>query len=267
MIAALHEGTFTVGSKGIFIPVAPDEKPKKNEFKLGINPFLIRNHSFTAMIDAGLGPFSMVDHHTILLKNLARYHCTPDDIQHVYCSHTHIDHIGGLLNERYGTYDLTFPNASIWISGRDWQRLVEEADQEDNHEVLRWAIFLETHADLRFVENHTPEPEQITMETIGGHTEFHQGIFYQNGEEKAMMLGDVLARPEAINRKFFAKFDFDAKISQKNRELYLRKALEEKYFILTYHGCSKAISFLKSYDEKKGYDVEQIKSATTSSTT
>ncbi len=264
MIAALYEGTFSVGGEGRFVPIAPDEKPKKGEFKLGINPFLIRNETCTALIDAGLGPFnnSTDDHYTLITQNLDRYNCTPEDIQHVYCSHAHLDHIGGLLSERYGTYDLTFPNAAIWLSGRDWQRFVEEADSHDEQEVLRWAIYLETHADLRFIENHTPEPDFITMKTIGGHTEFHQGIFYHNGNEKAMMLGDVLGRPEAINRKFTAKFDFDGKQSQKNRDIYLRKALEEKYFILTYHGSHGAISVLKSYDEKKGYEVGQIKSGT-----
>ncbi len=262
MIAALHEGTFSVGDDGRFMPIAAGEKPKKGEFKLGINPFLIRNGTFSALIDAGLGPFNghSTDHHTLVTKNLERHKCTPEDIQHVYCSHAHLDHIGGLLTERYGTYDLTFPNAVIWLSGRDWQRFVEEADNNDEQAVLRWAIFLETHADLRFIENHTPEQDFITMKTIGGHTEFHQGIFYHNGNEKAMMLGDVLGRPEAINRKFTAKFDFDGKQSQKKRDIYLRKALEEKYFILTYHGCHGAISILKSYDEKKGYEVEQIKS-------
>ncbi len=269
MIAALFEGTYSVGGEGRFVSITPDEKPRKGEFKLGINPFLIRTDSFTALIDAGLGPFNSnpQDHYSLLTNNLSKHNCAPEDIQHVYCSHTHLDHIGGLLSERYGTYELTFPNAVIWLSGRDWQRFVEEADSSDEQEVLRWAIYLETHADLRFIENHTPEPDFITMKTIGGHTEFHQGIFYRNGAEKAMMLGDVLGRPEAINRKFTAKFDFDGEKSQKNRDMYLRKALEEKYFILTYHGYSGAISALKRYDEKKGYEVEQIRSSVIGRTT
>jgi len=258
MIAALFEGTYTVGGKGKFVPIARDQQPRKGEFKLGINPFLIRNGSLTALIDAGLGPFSEKDHYNLITKNLARHNCTPEDIQHVYCSHTHLDHIGGLLSERYGTYDVTFPNAAIWISGRDWQRFVDDADRKDKHELLRWAAYLETHADLRFVENHPPEPEEIIMETIGGHTEFHQGIFYRSGSEKAMMLGDVLGRPEAINRKFVAKFDHDGKKSQAAREHYLQKALQEEYFILTYHGCNGAVARLKHYDENKGYDVEHI---------
>lgn len=260
MIAALNEGTYSVGSEGRFVPIDPDEPPKKGEFKLGINPFLIRNGSFTALIDAGLGPFTDRDHYEILNRNLSRFDCTPEDIRHVYCSHVHLDHVGGLLSERYGTFDVTFPNAAIWVSGKDWQRFVEEVDRNDRHEALRWAIFLETHADLRFLENHSPEPECINMKTIGGHTEFHQAIFYENGSEKAMMLGDVLGRPEAINRKFSAKFDFDGKKSQQIREQYLQKALKENYFVLTYHGCQAAISVLKDYDQKKGYEVEHITS-------
>ncbi len=258
MIAALFEGTYTVGEARIFVPISRDQPPRKGEFKLGINPFLIRSDSLTALIDAGLGPFSKKDHYSIITKNLSRHNLTPEDIWHVFCSHAHLDHVGGLLSERYGTFDVTFPNASIWISGADWQRFVEEADRKDRHEVLRWAIYLETHANLRFIENGAPEPEEITMVTTGGHTEFHQAILYNNGSEKAMMLGDVLGRPEAINRKFVAKFDHDGKKSQAVREEYLRKALNEDYLVLTYHGCNTAMARLKDYDEKRGYDVEHI---------
>ncbi len=258
MIAALFEGTYTVGNARKFVPIRPDQPPLKGEFKLGINPFLIKNGSLTALIDAGLGPFSKKDHYEIITRNLSRHNLSPEDIQHVFCSHAHLDHIGGLLSERYGTYDVTFPNATIWISGNDWQRFVEEADRADKHELLRWAAFLETHADLRFTENGSPEPDEITMRTTGGHTEFHQAILYKNGSERAMMLGDVLGRPMAINRKFVAKFDHDGKKSQAVREEYLRKALEEDYLVLTYHGCDSAMVKLKDYDEKRGYDVEHI---------
>jgi glyoxylase-like metal-dependent hydrolase (beta-lactamase superfamily II) len=258
MIAALFEGTYTVGGDRKFVPISPDQPPRKGEFKLGINPFLIRNGSLTALIDAGLGPFSKKDHYKLITNNLARHNLEPEDIRHVFCSHAHLDHIGGLLSERFGTYDVTFPNAAIWISGKDWQRFVEEADRNDKQELLRWAAFLETHADLRFIENQAPEPDEITMETTGGHTEFHQAVIYRNGSERALMLGDVLGRPEAINRKFVAKFDHDGKKSQSAREHYLQKALREQYLILTYHGCNGAIARLKDYDEKRGYDVEHI---------
>lgn len=260
MIASLDLGTYSVGKDKKFVPVSRDAPLVRGTLKLGINPFLIKNESLTALIDAGLGPFGTPKYHSRIASCLEKHDLSPNDIQHVFCSHMHLDHVGGLINDRYGMPELTFPNAVIWVSGKDWKRFVDKADSSGHHEAIRWAAYLEIHADLRFVEDHPPEPEGITMTTIGGHTPFQQGIFYKNGAERAMMLGDVLARPEAINRNFTARFDFDGKKSQENRDKYLRMAFREKYLILLYHGVQNAISVLKNYDEKKGYDVEHIPS-------
>ena len=258
MIAALYEGTYAVGLDGRFNPIQSSESPKRGTIKLAVNPFLIKQDSFTALIDAGLGPFGPHDHHAMMMSNLALHNVDPPEIQHVYCSHLHTDHIGGLLHERFGTFDLTFPNATIWLSGRDWKQFVQRADEKQREETLRWAHYLETYGELRFVEETSPEPKSITMETIGGHTEFHQAILYEGNGEKAMMLGDVLGRVSAINHNFKAKFDFDGPKSQKMRDHYLQKAWQEGYFILTYHSSKGAIASLVDYDTNKGYNIDQI---------
>ncbi len=258
MIASLYQGTFSVGINGRFIPMKADAKPERNTLKLAVNPFLIHNNGFTALIDAGLGLFGPLDHYDLMIKNLKKHSLKPEDIQHVYCSHLHTDHIGGLLHEHSGTYDLTFPEATIWLSGEDWERFKNNAENKGHEEALNWAHFLESHTDLQFVEDRTPEPGSIRMKTIGGHTRYHQAVLYDGEGEKAMMLGDVLARPEAINRSFKSKIDYDGEKSQEIRDEYLRKALEEDYLILTYHGDNGAMVRLKGYDQKKGYELESF---------
>ncbi len=260
MIASLYEGTFSVGIDGKFVPIEPDAHPKRGTFKLGIHPFLIHNDTFIALIDAGPGPFGPLNHYTIMTENLKKYDLKPESIQHVYCSHLHIDHIGGLLHKRSDSYIVTFPKAAIWMSGREWDKFVVNAEKKDHLQTVQWARYLESCADLRFIEEESPVPDAIRMITIGGHTEYHQAILYDGEDEKAMMLGDVLARPESINRNFIAKFDYDGKKSQKNRSDYLRKALDEKYVILTYHGDNGAMARLKRFDQNKGYEIEQITS-------
>ncbi|MDG5767346.1 MBL fold metallo-hydrolase [Balneolales bacterium ANBcel1] len=263
MITPLYQGTYSVGMDGKFIPISPDDKPKRGHLKLALNPFLIRDDSLTALIDAGIGSFGPGNQYEMMVDSLGRQGVEPEDIQHVYCSHLHTDHIGGLLHERFGTYELTFPNAAIWLSGREWKRFTERAEQKGHDDTVRWALYLETYGDLRFVEDTAPEPDSITMTTIGGHTEFHQAILFEGRDEKAMMLGDVLGRPVAVNRKFAAKYDFDGKQSQQIRDHYLQKALEEEYLILTYHSYNGAVIALKDFDQTKGYHIEHIPSDST----
>ncbi|MBP3193608.1 MBL fold metallo-hydrolase [Natronogracilivirga saccharolytica] len=260
MIASLHEGTFSVGRDEKFVPIDPGDQPERGALKLALNPFLIHNDNLTALIDAGPGPFGPLDHYELLNRNLEEHGLAPDDIQQVFLSHLHMDHIGGLLHEQFGAFALTFPNAEIWLSGEDWRRFVANAEEKGHDATSRWALFLETHAELRFADEESPGTDQIEMKTIGGHTRYHQGIFYDGPEGKAMMLGDVLGRPEAVNRKFSAKFDFDGAKSQEMRNKYLQMALQEEYFILTYHGGNGAILRLTGYDSKKGYDIQHITS-------
>ncbi|MEX0681519.1 MAG: MBL fold metallo-hydrolase [Balneolales bacterium] len=260
MIASLYEGTYAVRVDRKFVPVNPDDPPGRGALKLSINPFLIQNGNFTGLIDAGMGPFGPMDHHMLMSDNLKKHDLIPEDIQHVYCSHLHTDHIGGLLHERSGTYSPTFPNATIWLSGEDWQQFTINAEMKGHKTTVRWIHFLESHANLKYIEEETPQPETIRMITVGGHTKRHQAIMYHNKGEKAMMLGDILGRSEAINRKFAAKYDFDGKKSQQIREEYLRKAFEEEFILLMYHDNNGAIAALKNFDEKKGYEIEHITS-------
>lgn len=260
MIASLYEGTFSVGTDRQFKPINPDDKPPFGSFKVTIHPYLIADDHMTALIDAGPGPFGPLNHYAIMTENLSRHGVTSDDIEYVFCSHLHTDHIGGLLKPHGHSFELSFPNARIRLSGREWEQFKKKANENRKTDAIRWTAFLENHADLTFTEDHPDETGPVYMETIGGHTEFSQAIFYNNGGLKAMMLGDVLARPEIINRRFVAKFDFDAVQSRNKRAFFLEKALRENYYILTFHGSNGAIIYLKEYDPKKGYLVEHITS-------
>ncbi|MDI6402370.1 MBL fold metallo-hydrolase [Balneolaceae bacterium ANBcel3] len=256
MIKALSEGIFSVGTDGRFFSHAKDAPAKRGTLVVGIHPFLIKNSEVTALIDAGLGPYGPEDHSSIMTDNLARHHTTPEDIEAVFCSHLHTDHIGGLLYEQHGTFKCMFPNASIWLSGKDWDRFKSNAEKKGHDFSIKWALYLETYADLHFIEDEQPEWSSFRMETIGGHTPNHQAVIYEHDSEKALMLGDVLGRTEAINRSFTAKYDHDGKRSQQLRDSFLKKALEEQYLLLMYHGVHESMVSLSGFDEKKGYEIQ-----------
>ena len=262
MITAMYEGTYSAGPDKSFVPVDPEKPADNGALKLAIQPYLIRDPEFTALIDAGPGPFGALDHHSMRLANLRREGLSPDDIEHVFCTHLHIDHIGGLLHNSYQSLQLSFPNARIWMSGREWQEVLDKPDRQTNPELGDWAAFLHEHGNLKFLEDAHPLPQGIRMQTIGGHTPDHQAVFYEKPGLKAMMLGDVLARPETINRRFIARFDHDGKKSRELRSKYLQKAYEQNYFVLTYHGLTSAIVSLQEFDPKKGYELQYITNET-----
>ena len=68
----------------------------------GMNCFLLKTEGKTILLDAGLGaPFSQ------LLPKLKEEGVTPENLELIFITHLHPDHIGGLLKEG----KVTFPKA------------------------------------------------------------------------------------------------------------------------------------------------------------
>lgn len=82
--------------------------------------FLLKTENATILLDAGLGaPFSQ------LLPKLDEAGVKPEELQLIYITHMHPDHIGGLLHEG----ERVFPNAELWINrveAEAWQAMEGE---------------------------------------------------------------------------------------------------------------------------------------------
>ncbi len=72
------------------------------------------------------------------------------------------------------------------------------------------------------------------------------------------MAGDVIGTKSAINRVYKAKYDEEPNQSMKKREELQKLAYEEGYTMMTYHETDSPLFNLVSYDESKGYKIENI---------
>lgn len=260
--AALYEGTFSVGIDMKFVRIDRDEKPAKGALKLSINPALIKTPNRNYLFDAGIGEFGEDTGLHLMQKNLEEHDLTEFDITDIFISHLHYDHFGGLAHSENGYYELTFPDAKVWVSKNGWNKLLHgENEIEEDKEAF--VSFLDARADLHFLEDENHPYEEISVRKIGGHTEFHQVLLFDDGTHKYMQAGDVIGSKGAINRKFAAKFDFEPKKSQQNREELAKMAYEEGFTIISYHEDQHPLYKLTGYNEKTGYQTENIESYVT----
>jgi len=254
----LYEGSFSVGLDKKFRRINRDDPPHKGTLKLSVNPFLIQDGEKNILFDAGLGDLlgenTSID---TILENLENEEIEDFEITDVFASHLHFDHIGGLANRKNGYWELTFPDANIWVSKKGWEKLGETLDEVSDDE-RDFYNFIDAHADLCFLHGDENRLGHVRTKKIGGHTEFHQVLFYENGDDRFIMAGDVLGRRSAVNRSFEAKFDFDPKQSLRVRNELQKLAYEENYAIMTYHESDYPIFKLTDYNEKKGYTIENI---------
>lgn len=257
-VIPLYEGTFSVGTDKEFERIEKNDSPNKGALKLSINPFLIRDENHTILFDAGIGDLfgddTSID---TILDNLSKQSISEYDITDVFISHLHFDHMAGLANRKNGYWELTFPEAVIWVSGDGWKRLEKNIDQKREIE-SDFFHFLDNKAELHFLsEIENPIPN-VRIERIGGHTKYHHVLFYENGDERFLMAGDVIGTRGAINRTYKAKYDEEPEKSLQKREELQKLAYEKKYTIMAYHETDAPLFNLVSYDEKKGYIIENI---------
>lgn len=253
----LYEGTFSVGLDKKFNRIDRDDPPAKGALKISLNPFLIKGEERNYLFDVGIGDFGEDTSTDSIMEHLVRHGLTEYDITDIFASHLHYDHIGGLAGQSSGFWELTFPEANLWVSDKEWEKMMNLENYFDE-EKTEFIHFLDAKANLQFLgKEEQPYPE-IEVKTIGGHTEYSQLLLYNDGQQKYMMAGDVLATRGEVNRKFAAKYDFDAKQSMKTRTELTRKAYEENYIIMGYHDSHHPLFRLSDYNETQGYTITQI---------
>lgn len=260
--AVLYEGTFSVGLDKKFVRIDRDGSPEKGALKLSINPALIKSPKRNYLFDAGIGEFGEDTGLDTMRENLEKHNLTEFDVTDIFISHLHYDHFGGLAHRENGYFELTFPEAKIWVSEEGWKKLLsDENGIEEDKEAF--VSFLDARADLHFLKEEQEPYEDIIIRRIGGHTEFHQVLLFNDGKHKYMQAGDVIGTKGAINRKFAAKFDFAPKKSQQKREELAEMAYEEGYTIISYHEDQHPMYKLTGYDDKTGYQTENLDSYVT----
>lgn len=256
-VAPLYEGTFSVGLDKKFIRIPRDGRPNRASLKISLHPFLIRTADKNILFDCGIGEFGEATGPKYIRESLEEHDLHDFEITDIFLSHLHYDHIGGLAHKENGFWELTFPEAKVWVSEVDWKRVVAKELYYDD-EKTEFIAFIDARADLHFMrDGDLPYPE-IRVEHIGGHTEHHLALYFDDGQHKYLQAGDVIATRSQINRKFAAKYDFEPQVSQQQRERLTEFAHKHGFIILAYHDDEYPIIKITGYNDKSGYLTEAV---------
>lgn len=239
-IIPLHEGSYSVDISKKFIPFNPaihQAKDRPASLFIHVQPFLIKTSDQLIVLDTGLG-YKNEEGELIIHQNIRDAGFDPDDVSLVLMSHLHFDHAGGMVFERDGKIEPTFPNASYVIQRGEWEAAFSESAsyQAELFDVLQ------SHNRIHFVEGNGQLNQHVSYELTGGHCEFHQVFLIQEGDEMVFFGGDILPEPEQLLRKLIAKYDFDGRKAMELREEYGKRAAAGGWVCLFYHAKSNEIS-------------------------
>ena len=255
-VKPIYLGTFSVGLDKKFNRINREDSPQKASLKLSMNPFLLQFDGKNIIIDPGLGDLDQESHIPALLEGLHEFGLSTDDITDVFLSHLHFDHCGGLAHKQNGFWELTFPNAKVWLSAQEWEKL--KTIEQKNPLKEQFIDFIDIHADLNLVHDNDNPFDGVTARVIGGHTEFSLAWLFNFGGNRFIHAGDVIGTKGHVLRRFAAKYDFDGKISQQRRDELIAMALDEDYVFLAFHDNEMPVFKIKEKNENNTYILQEV---------
>jgi glyoxylase-like metal-dependent hydrolase (beta-lactamase superfamily II) len=248
-IFALGEGSYSVDATKKFIPFNPETDNKRDRpgsLFIHVNPFLIKTNTDLILLDAGLGYKDTRDE-LLLHQHIRNAGFDPEEVTLVLMSHLHYDHSGGLVVERNGKLEPSFPDAEHVINKQEWEFALTGASSSYHKEIFEG---LKDKVKMTLVEGEGEFKPGITYEWSGGHSKFHQVFWFDTEGSKVFFGGDELPEPEQLIRKFVAKYDYDGHRSAELRIQYGKKAAAEGYTCLFYHARANAVGNIIYQDEQ-----------------
>jgi glyoxylase-like metal-dependent hydrolase (beta-lactamase superfamily II) len=236
----LNEGSYSVDATKKFIPFNPlvdNYRDRPASLFIHINPFLIKTADDLIVLDSGLG-YKNTNGELIIHQHIRNAGFDPGDVTLVLLSHLHYDHSGGLVVERDGRLEPSFPAARHVVQKGEWEFGLSGKSSSYHKEIFE---ALQGKVELELVEGSGVLQPGIRFELSGGHCPFHQVFWVAMDGEKYFFGGDELPEPEQLIRKFIAKYDYDGRRAMQLREEYGKIAAAEGWTCLFYHAKSVCV--------------------------
>ncbi len=247
-IFTLGEGSYSVDATKKFIPFNPETdnfRERPASLFIHVNPFLIQTDTDLIVLDTGLG-YKNTQDELILHQNIRNHGFDPADVTMVLMSHLHYDHSGGLVVERNGKLQPSFPKALHVIQKNEWNFGLSGKSSSYHKEIFE---ALTGNVNISFTEGIGTVKPGISYELSGGHCPFHQVFRIEENGQKCFFGGDELPEPEQLIRKFIAKYDYDGRKAMQLREEYGKMAADEGRTCLFYHAKSIAVGKVLYQDD------------------
>lgn len=248
-IFALGEGSYSVDATKKFIPFDPEtdnRRDRPGSLFIHVNPFLIKTSEDLILLDAGLGYKDTRDE-LLLHQHIRNAGFEPEEVTLVLMSHLHYDHSGGLVVERNGKLEPSFPDAEHVIQRQEFEFGLTGTSSSYHKEIFE---ALQGKVKMTLLDGDGELKPGIRYELSGGHSRYHQVFWMELDGKKCFFGGDELPEPEQLIRKFVAKYDYNGPRAAELRIQYGKIAAAEGYTCLFYHARANAVGTVSYNNEQ-----------------
>jgi glyoxylase-like metal-dependent hydrolase (beta-lactamase superfamily II) len=218
-----------------------------DEVALSIHSTVIRVDGHVVLVDTCVGehkprpnqPAWNARASTGYVARLAALGLTPADVDIVFCTHLHADHVGWNTSLADGRWSPTFPNARYLIGRAElahWREAVAR-DPSPNHGSYHDSVLPVLEAgQVDTVDADHEMLDGLVVRALPGHTVGQVGISLERGGEHGIFVGDAIHHPvQLIRPDWSSRFCGDPVLASVTRRDVLAMAAERAAWIIPAH--------------------------------
>jgi glyoxylase-like metal-dependent hydrolase (beta-lactamase superfamily II) len=175
-----------------------------------VGSYVLRSPDGTVLVDTGVGPQAMGAGGKLLgeLENAGVY---PEDVDTVFLTHLHGDHLGWSVKPDGKP---VFPEARYVTQASEWEISAPYLG--------RAFAALDDLGVLELLDGEEPVSEELTAIPTPGHSPGHSSLLVSSGGEQALVAGDAIVHPaQATEPTWNVHFDMDKEQAARTREMLL----------------------------------------------
>lgn len=159
------------------------------------------------------------------------------DVTDMVLTHLHADHCGGGVKrkESGNGYELTFPNATYWVSRSQWELAINPNLREAGAYFDENLLPMIESGHLRFIEEEQELYPGFSVRIMNGHTpgQIIPVVDYKN--TKIVFTADLIPSTAHIPVVWNMSYDTQPLITMVEKQKFLEECLEKKYILFFQH--------------------------------
>ena len=256
-VTALLDGTIAIPVAKFLTNTTPDEVEKalarqflKDPVVLSVNAYLVNTGAKLVLIDAGGGQ-TYGNALGSLAANLRATGYQAEQVDEIYITHMHADHVGGLTSDGKAA----FPNAIVradkheadyWLS----QKNLDVAPKDEQKGFADAIAALKPYVDagkFKTFDGDTDLVPGVRAHASRGHTPGHTTYFVESKGERLALWGDLMhvAAVQFPNPAVTISFDVDSKAAAVARQKAFADAADKGYWVAAAHLSFPGIGHLR----------------------
>lgn len=222
---------------------------QEDKCPMGMNIILLERGDRKIIIDTGVGSknrlkldgygfHSLVDLREVIVSK----GISPEEITDVVLTHLHFDHCGGCtFVDEQNQLSVSFPNATHWISRKQWEQLQSPTLlDEDAYSLDNIAPLFENNL-VKLIDTDTTIFEGFRLELYDGHTPGQIVAVFDADDSTYCYTGDVLPTAAHLSPLWISAYDLYPVDSVNEKIRLLEKAVARNWALITYHDVYQPI--------------------------